>query len=317
MTKLVQAVPNFSEGKRAEVVEQIVDCFRGVPGVKLIDYSWDPDMNRAVVTVLGQPEPLKQALFNMTARSISLINMQEHNGAHPCIGAQDTIPIFPFKNITLEECVQLAGVIGREIYEKLHVPVYFSGANARTEERRRLENIRQGNYNGLKQDVAQGRRLPDLGDRLHPTAGAVIVSASTLPLVAFNVILGTSDLSIAKKIARIVRGPSGGFSTVRAIGLRYEARNQVGVSMNMFDYVATPLYRVFEVVKMEAERYSVPVIGSEIVGVVPQEALINSLEYFLKLEGFKRSQILENHLLDLPEEIGEGQADLLTPRARR
>lgn len=300
MPKYIQAVPNFSDGRRKEVIEAVVDQVRNVPGVKLVDYAPDPDFNRTVVTLIGQPQPLKEALLNMAGKAIELINMEEQRGSHPRIGAQDTIPVFPLKNVALKECVSLAEEIGQEVYRRFKVPVYFTGENARTPERQVLDYIRKGQYEGLKKVAHTPERAPDIGPAaLHPTAGAVIVSAGTNPLVAFNVILGTDNLEIARSIARIVRGPSGGFTTVRSVGLRFEERKQVVVSMNMFDYVATPLYRTYEVVKMEAARYGVPVVGTQLVGVVPLESLLNSLDYFLQLEGFDRNQILENHLYEL------------------
>ena len=298
MTQYIHAVPNFSEGRRKEVIESVVGVFRNTPGVKLIDYFPDADFNRTVIEVIGQPEPLKEALLKMAGESIRLINMEEHSGSHPRIGAQDTIPIFPLKNITLDECIILAERIGRAVYDLYKVPIFFSGENARTTERKSLDYIRAGQYEGLKKVAHQPERAPDIGPAaLHPRAGAVIVSAGESGLVAFNVILGTPDVSIAKSIAKIVRGPSGGFSTVRAVGLKFEERNQVAVSMNMFDYVKTPLYRTYELVKLEAARYGVPVVGTELIGTLPQEALVNSLEYFLQLENFKRDQILENNLI--------------------
>ncbi len=300
MAKYIQAVPNFSEGRRTEVVEKIVDQVRNVKGVKLVDYHPDADFNRTVVTLIGEPEPLKEALLSLAGKSIELINMEEQSGSHPRIGAQDTIPVFPLKNITLEECTALAEEIGQEVYKRFNVPVFFTGENARKPERKALDFIRKGQYEGLKQVAHTEERRPDIGPAaLHPTAGATIVSAGTNPLVAFNVILGTPDLEIAKKIAKAMRGPSGGFTTVRSVGLKFEDRNQVCVSMNMFDYVNTPLYRTFELVKLEASRYGVPVVGSELVGVVPMESLINSLEFYMGIENFDRTQILENHLLDL------------------
>jgi len=300
MAKYIQAVPNFSEGRRTEVVEAIVDQVRNLKGVKLVDYFPDPDFNRTVVTLIGEPKPLKEALLNLSGKSIELIDMETQRGSHPRIGAQDTIPIFPLKNITLEECIDLAEEIGQEVYRRFGVPVYFTGENARCTDRKALDFIRKGQYEGLKEVAHTDERKPDIGPAaLHPTAGAVIVSAGTNPLVAFNVILDTPNVEIAKKIAKAMRGPSGGFTTVRSVGLKFEERNQVCVSMNMFDYVKTPLYRTFELVKIEAKRYGVNVAGSELVGVIPQESLVNSLEYFLGLEDFNRSQILENHLLEL------------------
>jgi len=303
MRQYVYAVPNFSDGKRKEVYEEIVNQVRHVKGVKLLDYHPDPDFNRTVVTLIGGPKELEEALLDMAGKAIELINMEQQRGSHPRIGAQDTIPIFPLRGIDLSECIALAEEIGREVYHRFGVPVYFSGENARKPERKSLDFIRKGQYEGLKLVAHCEDRKPDLGPAaLHPTAGAVIVSAGTKPLVAYNVILDTNNLEIAQRIAKIVRGPSGGFSTVRAIGLRLDARDQVCVSMNMFDFEQTPLYRTFELVKLEAARYGVNVVGSEVVGVVSMETLVNSLEYFLGLENFNRRQILEYHLVDLDSE---------------
>ncbi|MDR3576133.1 MAG: glutamate formimidoyltransferase [Anaerolineaceae bacterium] len=303
MGKYILAVPNFSDGKRTEVIEAIVDQVRNVKGVKLLDYHPDPDFNRTVVTLIGRPQELKEALLNLAGKAIQLINMEEQSGSHPRIGAQDTIPIFPLKGISLAECIELAEEIGSEVYQRFDVPVYFSGENSRKLERRSLDFIRKGQFEGLKLVAHTEERKPDLGPAsLHTTAGAVIVSAGTRPLVAFNVILDTNNLEIAKQIALMMRGPSGGFTTVRSVGLKFENRNQVCVSMNMFDTDRTPLYRTYELIKLEASRYGINVVGSEIVGVVPMESLVNSLEFFLRLERFDRNQILENHLIDLDAE---------------
>lgn len=300
MDKFIHAVPNFSDGRRPEVIEAVVDQLRNVDGVKLVGYFPDPDFNRTVIEVIGRPGPLKAALLKMAAKAIELIDMRTQTGDHPRIGAQDTIPIFPLKNITIEECQQLAEEIGQEVYQKLNVPVYFTGMNARTPERKHLDYIRKGQYEGLIKVAHTPERAPDLGPAaLDPKAGAVIVSAGTRPLVAFNVILGTGNLEIARSIAKIVRGPSGGFTTVRAVGLKFEERDQVVVSMNMFDFEQTPLYRTYELVKLEAARYGIPVVGTQLIGTLPQEAIVNSLEYFLQLENFDRSQIIDNHLLGL------------------
>lgn len=296
--KYILAVPNFSEGRRKEVIEAIVDQVRDVKGVNLVSYEPEYDFNRTVVTLIGEPEPLKEALLNMAGKSYELINMEEQTGTHPRIGAQDTIPVFPFKNITLDECVQLAEEIGKEIYERYKVPVYFSGHNARCEKRKALSFIRKGQYEGLKKVAHTDERKPDIGPAaLHPTAGATIVSADMEGLTAYNVFLATEDLSIAKKIAKAVRGPSGGFSTIRAVGIKFPERSGVVVSMNMFDCTQTPLYRAYNFVKQEAARYGVAVTGSEIVGPVKLEHLLNSLEYYLGLENFRREQILETHLM--------------------
>jgi glutamate formiminotransferase / 5-formyltetrahydrofolate cyclo-ligase len=304
MAKYVHAVPNFSEGRRADVVAAIVDTVRGRDGVKLIAHYPDPDFNRTVVELIGEPEPLAEALLDMAGASYELIDMEQQDGDHPRIGAQDSIPVFPLANITLRECAELAEVIGSAVFERYGVPVYFSGENARCEERRDLDFIRRGQYEGLKKVVHLAERAPDIGPpRLHPTAGATIVSASLSGLVAVNVMLGTDDLAIAKSIARMVRGPSGGFTSVRAIGLPLTARGVVAVSMNMFDTTSTPIYRVFNLIESEAARFGVAVVGTQIVGTLPQEALINCAEHSLKLEEFDRKQIIENHLVDLVEDL--------------
>lgn len=307
----ILAVPNFSDGRRKDVIEAIVGEVQKIEGVKLVSYEPEHDFNRTVVTIIGEPAPLKTALLNMAAKSIELINMEEQKGTHPRIGAQDTIPLFPFKNITVEECVKLAEEIGKELHEKTGVPVFFAAENARTEERRALAFIRKGQYEGLKallleaKDDAERKaeyesRKPDLSKDglLSSTAGATIVSAEAEGLTAYNVFLATENLDIAKKIAKAVRGPSGGFSTTRAVGIKFPEREGVVVSVNMFDCVNTPIYRVFELVKQEAKRYGIPVTGSEIVGPVKLEYIINSLEYYVGLEGFRRSQILETHLME-------------------
>lgn len=304
MAQYVHAVPNFSEGRRQDVIAAIVDQVRDRQGVKLIDHYPDPDFNRTVVELIGEPGPLKEALLDMAGKSYELIDMERQSGDHPRIGAQDTIPLFPLLNISLEECVDLAEEIGQELYTRFGVPVYFSGMNARCEERRSLDFIRDGQYEGLKELAHVPARAPDIGSaELHPSAGATIVSADTSGLVAVNVMLGTTDVTIAKAIAKMVRGPSGGFTTVRSVGLPLTERGVVAVSMNMFDTDATPIYRVFNLVEAEAARYGVPVVGTQIVGTLPQNALINCAEYFLRLEGFERNQILENHIADLVAEV--------------
>jgi len=300
MQTFIHSVPNFSDGRRPEVIDAIVGALMNRAGVKLIDYYPDVDFNRTVVEVVGEPEPLKEALLDMAGMSYQLIDMEQQHGDHPRIGAQDTIPLFPLVGCSLSDCVQLAEEIGQELLERYGVPVYFSGENARCQERRSLDFIRAGQYEGLKQVVSTPERAPDLGPpRLHPTAGATIVSADTSGLVAVNVLLGTSDVGLAKRIARMVRGPSGGFSTVRSVGLPLTDRGVVAVSMNMFDTDRTPIYRVFNLIESEARRCGVPIVGTQIIGTLPQEALINCAEFFLRLEGFERKQILENNLLAL------------------
>lgn len=303
--KYILAVPNFSEGRREEVIQAITGVFKDREGVTLVSVEPEYDFNRTVVTLLGEPGPLKEALIDMAGKSYDLIDMREQEGSHPRIGGQDTIPLFPFRNISLEETKELAEEIGAELFEKYKVPIYFAGANARTENKKSISFIRQGQYEGLKallEDESHpdyDERKPDLSvdGKLDPKYGATIVSADMEGLTAYNVFLATEDVSIAKQIAKAVRGPSGGFSTIRAVGIKFPERDGVVVSMNMFDCAQTPLYRAFELVKLEAQKYGVAVTGSELVGPVKLEYLLNNLNHYLGLQGLRWDQILETHLM--------------------
>jgi glutamate formiminotransferase / 5-formyltetrahydrofolate cyclo-ligase len=301
----ILAVPNFSEGRRQEVIDAVTAEVKNKPGVKLVSVEPEHDFNRTVVTVIGEPGPLKEALKKMAGKCYELIDMTEQKGTHPRIGAQDTIPLFPFQNITLDEVKQLAEEIGNEIHEEYKVPVYFSAENARTEDKKTISFIRKGQYEGLR-DLLKDKSNPDYESRkpdlsvdgmLSDKMGATIVSADMEGLTAYNVFLATEDVNIAKTIAKGVRGPSGGFSTVRAVGIKFPERSGVVVSMNMFDCGVTPLYRAFNFCKLEAARYGVAVTGSELVGPIKLDYVINSFEYGLALEGFKKEQILEYHLM--------------------
>lgn len=304
--KYILAVPNFSDGRNAEVIEAITNEIRNREGVKLVSVEPEHDFNRTVVTILGEPQPLKEALVAMAGKSYELIDMTKQEGTHPRIGGQDTIPLFPFKNITIEEVTELAEEIGNEIFEKYKVPVYFSAENAKTEGKKTISFIRKGQYEGLKELLEDPNhpdyeaRRPDLSvdGKLSPTLGATIVSADLEGLTAYNVFLATEDVSIAKEIAKAVRGPSGGFSTIRAVGIKFPEREGVVVSMNMFDCGQTPLYRAFELVKLEAQKYGIPVTGSELVGPVKLEYLLNNLNHYLGLQGLRNEQILETHLME-------------------
>lgn len=304
--KYILAVPNFSEGRRLDVVEKITSVVKDKEGVKLVSVEPEHDFNRTVVTLLGEPGPLKEALINLAEQSYKYIDMTEQKGTHPRIGAQDTIPLFPFKNITLDECKELAEEIGQELFDKFQVPIYFAGANARTPDKQSISFIRKGQYEGLKallEDKSHPdyeARKPDLSvdGKLSPKLGATIVSADMEGLTAYNVFLATEDLNIAKQIAMAVRGPSGGFSTVRAVGVKFPERDGVVISMNMFDCEHTPLYRTFELIKLEAQKYGVSVTGSELVGPVKLEYLLNNLTHYLGLQGLRMDQILETHLME-------------------
>ncbi|MGJ0847894.1 glutamate formimidoyltransferase [Tissierella praeacuta] len=303
--KYILAVPNFSEGRRQEVIDAISGTIKNREGVKLVTCEPEHDFNRTVLTIIGEPAPLKEALLEMAAKSYELIDMREQQGTHPRIGGQDTIPLFPLANISLEECKELAEEIGKELFEKHQVPIYFSGENARTEDKKSISFIRKGQYEGLKALLEDSTnpdcesRKPDLSvdGKLSPQYGATIVSADKEGLTAYNVFLATEDVSIAKQIAKAVRGPSGGFSTTRAVGIKFPEREGVVVSINMFDCANTPLYRAFELVKLEAQKYGVAVTGSELVGPVKLEYLLNNLTHYLGLQGLKQEQILETHLM--------------------
>ena len=308
----VLAVPNFSNGRDSEVIEAVVNEVRKVYGVKLVSYEPEHDFNRTVVTFIGEPQPVKTALVNMAAKSAELIDMRNHKGTHPRIGAQDTLPIFPFKDITIEECVALAKEIGNELHSKTQIPVFFAGEAARNDDRKAFAYIRAGQYEGLRDLLKECKdnedrleeyenRKPDLSvdGLISDSAGATICSAETDGLTAYNIFLGTENLQIAKEIAKGLRGPSGGFSTVRAVGIKFPEREGVVVSMNLLDCSKTPMHRAFEFVKREAERYGVMVTGTELVGPIKLEYILDSFEYFFRLEGFRKEQVLETHLMDM------------------
>ncbi|SMC79394.1 glutamate formimidoyltransferase [Sporomusa malonica] len=296
MSKLVECVPNFSEGCRPEVIAAITEEVKKVAGVSLLNVNSDASHNRTVVTFIGEPQAAKLAAFNACAKAAELIDMEQHQGEHPRVGATDVIPFIPVSDITMEECVQLANELGQEIAEKLNIPVYLYEAAAKTPARVKLPDVRKGEYEGLKKAISSPERHPDYGPaQMHPTAGATVVGARQF-LIAYNINLSTSDVNIAKKIANSIREVKGGYKYCRAMGVMIEDRNMAQVTINMVDYTGTPLHRVFETVKSEADRYGVSVIGSEIVGMVPLQALVDTAEFYLRLEGFERKQVLEENL---------------------
>ncbi len=297
MKRIVECVPNFSEGRRLDVVQEIVKAIESVPGVLVLDQEMDRDHNRSVITFVAEPAAAVEAAVRATRRAAELIDLNEHRGEHPRIGATDVIPFVPLRNVTMEECIALARETGRRIAEELKIPVYLYERAATRPDRVDLANIRKGEFEGLREAIATDPdRAPDFGEpKLHPTAGATIVGARP-PLIAYNVNLNTTDIEIARKIARAVRGRDGGLQYVKALGFELKDRGIVQVSMNLTDYERTPIFRAFEMVKREAERYGVRVLSSEIVGLVPQAALDACAEWYLQLENFSREQILENRL---------------------
>jgi glutamate formiminotransferase/formiminotetrahydrofolate cyclodeaminase len=298
MAKIVECVPNFSEGRRPEVIDAILKEIKSVPGVLLLDKEMDKDHNRAVVTFVGGPEEAKTAAFKAIAKATELIDMEKHQGEHPRMGATDVVPFIPISDVKQQDCVVLAEQLGKEVGEKLHIPVYLYEAAAKIPERQNLADVRRGEYEGIKAEIETNpERKPDFGPaKMHPTAGAVAIGAR-MPLIAFNVYLGTPNVGIAKTIANAIRFARGGLRYCKAMGFEIKERGLVQVSMNLVNYRRTPIFRVFEMIKSEAERYGVPVVSSEIVGLTPQDALVDVADYYLRLENFKKEQVLENKLM--------------------
>ncbi|NMA93385.1 MAG: glutamate formimidoyltransferase [Clostridiales bacterium] len=297
MAKIVECVPNFSEGRNQEKIEAIVGEVRKSAGVTLLDYSSDKDHNRSVVTFIGEPQAVLEAAFRLASKAAELINMEEHHGEHPRMGATDVIPFIPVQEMEMSECVALAEQLGEKMGTDLGIPVYLYESAARSQQRRNLADVRRGQYEGFKEKIKDPEWVPDFGPAtLHPTAGATAVGAREY-LIAYNINLDTANLDIANQIARRVREKGGGLANVKAMGVFLEDRNIAQVSMNLVNYKKTPIYRVFEMVKMEARRYGVNALGSEVIGLVPVDALIESAEYYLQIEDFnKDSQILEKIL---------------------
>lgn len=297
MAKIVECIPNISEGRRTEVVEACIGVIKEVPGVILLDYSSDPSHNRSVITMVGEPEQVAEAAFRLAKAARDNIDLTVHTGEHPRMGAIDVIPFVPIKEMTVAECVELSKTVGERIANELEIPVFLYEDSASAPHRKNLASIRKGQFEGMAEKVNEDDWHPDFGgERIHPTAGVVAVGARA-PLVAYNINLSTSDIKIADKIAKIIRERSGGFRHVKALGVMLEDRNIAQVSINMCNYEKTPLYRVFELVRIEAARYGVTITGSEIIGLAPMNALIDTAEYYLQLEGFSKAQVLENRLM--------------------
>src|SRR5215470_9321737 len=297
MKRLIECVPNFSEGRDVSKVDAIVAAMREVPGVFLLDRESDADHNRSVITLAGEPEAVAAAALRGVGKAAELIDLRRHTGAHPRMGATDVVPFIPIEGVAIEDCVALAKKVGRQIWERYRIPVYFYEAAAQRPERANLENIRKGQFEGLREELPRNPdRAPDVGEpRLHITAGATVVGARKF-LIAYNINLNTPDLDIAKKIAKNIRFSNGGLRYVKAMGVDLRARNLAQVSINLTDFEQTPIHRVFEMVKREAERFGVSIVGSEIVGLVPKRAIELSADFYLQLENFSAAQVLENRI---------------------
>lgn len=297
MSRIVECVPNFSEGRRPEVLDAIVGAIAEVEGIRVLGKEMDADHNRAVVTFVGEPEQVKMAAFAGCAKAAELIDLNQHEGQHPRIGANDVIPFIPISGVSIEECIELVRELGQEIAEKLGIPIYLYEKSATRPERENLAVVRAGQFEGLRNVIeTDPARRPDFGEaKIHPTAGATAIGVRDF-LIAYNVYLGTNNLEIAKKIAKRIRFRDGGFRFVKANGFAIRERGCVQVSMNLTNYKGTPMHDAFEYVKREAARYGISVTDSEIVGLVPLEAMLNTAEYYLQLDNFSHEQVLENKL---------------------
>src|SRR3974390_1873569 len=297
MKRLIECVPNFSEGRDPAKVDAIVQAMSSAPGVYVLDREMDADHNRCLVPLAGDPDSVAKAAILGAGKAMELIDMNEHRGAHPRVGATDVVPFIPIEGVTIEDCVALARRVGNEIWKRHRIPIFFYEAAATRPDRVNLENVRRGQFEGLREELKKNHeRQPDVGEpKLHPTAGVTVVGARKF-LVAYNVNLNTPDISIANKIAKAIRFSTPGLRSLKSMGVDLKARNLPQVSINLTDYENTPMHRVYEMVKREAARYGVMPVGSEIVGLVPKKAIEMAADYFLQLENFSPSQVFENKL---------------------
>ncbi len=297
MKRLIECVPNFSEGRDPAKVDAIVSAMSSVSGVYVLDREMDADHNRSVITLAGEPDSVAEAALRGVGKAMELIDLTKHTGAHPRVGATDVVPFIPIEGVTIEDCVALARRTGHEIWARYRIPVFFYEAAAMRPDRVNLENVRRGQFEGLREEMKHNHdRQPDVGEpKLHPTAGVTIVGARKF-LIAYNVNLNTSDVGIANKIAKAIRFSSGGLRYVKSMGVELRARNLAQVSINLTDFEQTPMHRVYEMVKREAERYGAAPVGSEIVGLIPKKAIEMAADFFLQLENFSPAQVFENKL---------------------
>jgi glutamate formiminotransferase / 5-formyltetrahydrofolate cyclo-ligase len=298
MPRTIECVANISEGRRPEVVEEAVAALERTPGIRVLDVQSDKDHNRSVLTLVGDEAALRVAIPELFALAVSRIDLRSHEGEHPRLGAVDVVPFIPIEGVTTADCVALARDVGQAVAERFSVPIFLYEDAASAPHRRNLEDIRRGEFEGLAQKMKDPQWAPDFGPPTpHPSAGASVVGAR-MPLIAYNVNLGTGDVEVAKRIAKAIRHSSGGFRYVKAMGVMLQERRIAQVSINMTDFKKTPLHRVFETVRSEAARHGVSIVGSEIVGLVPMEALLDAADHFLRLEGFRPSQVLERKILE-------------------
>ena len=293
---LIECIPNISEGRRPDVVADMASAIRAVPGVRLLDFSSDASHNRSVFTLAGDAAGVEQAVMALFERAVAAIDLRTHHGEHPRMGAVDVVPFVPIEGVTMAECVALAKKVGAAVADRFKIPVYLYEDASTNPARKNLEDIRRGEFEGLAAKMATQGWAPDFGPSApHPSAGAAVIGAR-MALIAYNINLATDRLDVAKKIAAAIRHSSGGYRYVKAAGFKLEDRGIVQVSMNLTNYEKTPIFRVFETVKREAERYGVSILESEIVGLVPSAALNATAEFYLQIEGFKSDQVLENKL---------------------
>jgi glutamate formiminotransferase len=292
----IECIPNVSEGRRPDVVGRMAEAIRSAEGVRLLDYSSDASHNRSVFTMVGDAEALRRAVLALFEQATAAIDLRTHRGEHPRLGAVDVVPFVPIEGVTMDACVALARRVGAEVAERFGIPVYLYEEASAHPLRRNLEDIRRGEFEGLAEKMASPGWAPDFGpSQPHASAGASVIGAR-LPLIAYNINLDTDRVDVAKKIAAAIRHSSGGLRYVKAMGVKVEDRNLAQVSMNLTNYQKTPIFRVFEMVKREAERYGVSILESEVVGLIPSAALLSAAEYYLQLERFTEGQILENTL---------------------
>jgi glutamate formiminotransferase / 5-formyltetrahydrofolate cyclo-ligase len=294
---IIECIPNVSEGRRADVVERLIGAVRATPGVRLLDWSSDASHNRSVITMVGDGPGLRAAVLALFEEAVRGIDLRQHTGEHPRLGAVDVVPFVPIEDFTMTDCVALARDVAAAVAERHAVPVFLYEEASANPLRRNLEDIRRGEFEGLAAKMASPGWVPDFGPSTpHPSAGASVVGAR-MPLIAYNINLNTDRLDVAKKIAAAIRHSSGGLRYVKAMGVKVEDRNVAQVSINLTNYEKTPVHRVFDMVAREAARYGVTVLESEIVGLVPSAALVQAAAHYLQLERFTPAQILEHTLL--------------------